>query len=253
MCKDHPKRYVDSFAVPQKGVQHRYPVEALARVIKQTGYNQFTFKSDQEAALLALKRAAVEDVRQQQPDFRVQSEESPTYASQSNAVVERCNWEVASLVRAYKSQVQALHGVVLDANHPILVWAVRYAGQMLSRAQRSTFDGKTAYELRRGKPYRRRLPPFGEAISFMRPGKHRAKLSDRFETGIYLGLVESSDEVGGCLQGPLDEMVAQWLEVRSSVDQSDKGTSVVLDPNGGADGLRRAQNLGGSCTFGSGG
>ena len=32
VVKDHAKRYVDSFAVPQKGVQHRYPVEALSKV-----------------------------------------------------------------------------------------------------------------------------------------------------------------------------------------------------------------------------
>ena len=49
----------------------------------------------------------------------------------------------------------------------MLVWAVRYAGQMLARSQRSTLDGKTAYELRKGKPYRRQLPPFGEAVAYM--------------------------------------------------------------------------------------
>ena len=99
------------------------------------------------------------------------------------------------MVRTFKHQVEALHGINLDANHPMLVWAVRYAGQILSRAQRSTLDGKTAYELRKGKPYRRKLPPFGEAVAYMKAGKRRAKLADRFFIGLYLGLVEASDEV----------------------------------------------------------
>ena len=42
VSKDHRKRYVDSFVVPKKGVQHRYPIEALANVLKHSGYNEFS-------------------------------------------------------------------------------------------------------------------------------------------------------------------------------------------------------------------
>ena len=48
-----------------------------------------------------------------------------------------------------------------------------------------------------GRPYRRRLPEFGELIMFLTVagGKHRRKLDERFHTGMYVGLIDRTDEV----------------------------------------------------------
>jgi len=78
-----------------------------------------------------------------------------------------------------------------------VVWAIRYAGQLLNRFQRAGDDGRTAFERRKGRPYRRRLPEFGELVMFLTvaDGKRRRELDERFRTGMYVGLLDRSDEV----------------------------------------------------------
>ena len=81
--------------------------------------------------------------------------------------------------------------MTFDLSHPIRKWAVEYAGQLLPRCLRSTKDGKTSYERRRGKTYKRRLPTFSEAVMYMavRKGAKRVrKCDDRWKTGIFVGL-----------------------------------------------------------------
>ena len=86
---------------------------------------------------------------------------------------------------------EALHGVKTTLEHPLRIWAIEYAGQMINRAQVSSKDGRTAYELRKGRPYRRPLPPFGEAVMYLKVAlnKRRRKYNDRFGTGIFVELI----------------------------------------------------------------
>ena len=67
----------------------------------------------------------------------------------------------------------------------------------MTRFQKSSKDGKTAWERRRGRPYKRRLPKFGEPVMFLRvpPTKRRNKYEDRFVTGVYCGLIDRSNMV----------------------------------------------------------
>ncbi len=52
-----------------------------------------------------------------------------------------------------------------------------------------------AFELRKGRCYRRRLPPFGEKAMYLEAGKLRSQLQDRWHEGIFLGVQDRSDEV----------------------------------------------------------
>ena len=70
-----------------------------------------------------------------------------------------------------------MHGMKTQPDHPLRVWAIEYAGQLLSRAQKSTRDGRTAWELRKGaRSYNRELPAFGEAIIFLKEPRRMMKL-----------------------------------------------------------------------------
>ena len=92
-----------------------------------------------------------------------------------------------------------MHGMKTQPDHPLRVWAIEYAGQLLSRAQKSTRDGRTAWELRKGgRSYNRELPAFGEAIIFLKVPRRMMKLpkfEDRWDTGVYVGLVEGTNEI----------------------------------------------------------
>ena len=81
----------------------------------------------------------------------------------------------------------------------MVVWLVRYVGQMLNRFRRGP-DCKTAYERWKGRAFQRKVPPFGEKILYQLPGvtsrSHRpTRVEPRREDGVYLGLNDRADEV----------------------------------------------------------
>ena len=149
-------------------------------------------KSDGEPAIVEMKREAVKRAREEVA-VEVIFEESHAYVSQTNGVIEQAVGAVEAKTRTLKFAVEEMHSVKLEPNSPVLTWAVSYAGQMISRAHRYSSDGRTAYELRKGKPYKRRLPIFGEKVLAMSLGKRRLKSEYRTFEAIYLGLAERSD------------------------------------------------------------
>ena len=56
--------------------------------------------------------------------------------------------------------------------HPVLPWLVKYSAAMVNRRRRGP-DGKTAYELRKGRKFARALPHLAEKILFMIPGPRK--------------------------------------------------------------------------------
>ena len=72
-------------------------------------------------------------------------EESPVGDSKKNGYIERAIWEVQSMVRTLVHQANEMHGAVFNVDHALIVWAVRYAGQVISCFQCASDDGKTAY------------------------------------------------------------------------------------------------------------
>ena len=55
-------------------------------------------------------------------------------------------------------------------------------------------DGKTAWEHRHGRPFKKRLASFGEAVDWLPGGKRQSRLPERWHRGIYYGIAETSDD-----------------------------------------------------------
>ena len=146
----------------------------MADAIVQSGLPKLILRTDNEPAILELKRAAVKLAREE-VSVEVIPEESTEYVSQTNGFVEQAVQAIERKVRTLKFSVEDLHGVTLPPNHPLLVWAVEYAGQIENRAHRYTGDGRTAFELRRGRAYKRALPVFGEKVAAIKLGKKKMK------------------------------------------------------------------------------
>eukprot|EP00971_Amphidinium_carterae_P145466 2882738-Amphidinium_carterae.1 len=71
---------------------------------------------------------------------------------------------------------------------------IRYAGQVINRCRRGV-DGKTAYELLKGRSFKRAIPPFAERIMYMIPQTgSTAHVDPRWDDGIYMGLSDRADE-----------------------------------------------------------
>ena len=192
VCKCLPDRWVSADAIPSKGTAEPYGAQRLAEEIVKSGFPRIILKSDGEPAIIEMKREAVKRAREEVA-VEVIFEESHAYVSQTNGVVEQAVGAIEAKTRTLKFATEELHGVKLEPNSPVLTWAVAYAGQMMSRAHRYSSDGRTAYELRKGKPYKRRLPVFGEKVLAMSLGKRRLKSEYRTFEAIYLGLAERSD------------------------------------------------------------
>ena len=163
VVKDSAYGVVDSQVVPNKGTKHPYPATMLAKAIERRGLPNIIFRSDQEPSIVELKRAAAVDLREKFGLY-VQPEESKVGDSKANGFIERAVWDIEGMIRTLVSQAAALHNTKIETTDDILTWAVRYAGQIITRARRSADDGLTAYQRVRGKEYAKRAARFGERV-----------------------------------------------------------------------------------------
>ena len=148
-------RWVTSDPVPAKGTSiHMHGARCLAEVIVQTGFPKLILKSDGEPAIKELKREAVKLAREE-VNIEVVMEESMEYVSETNGPVEQAVRAVEDKVRTLKFAVEEMHGVKIESDAPIFKWVVLYGGQIMSRAHRYEVAGRTAYERRKGQPYKR--------------------------------------------------------------------------------------------------
>ena len=131
------------------------------------------------------------------PTVEFVMEESPVEEHQSNGTIEVTVREIQKQVRVMKSALEERMKCEVPSRHPILAFLVEHAGKLMSRYQVGR-DGRTAYELHAGKPYRRQLVEFGERVYFMpiRPGGARqAKLDPKWQDATFIGIRDRSDEM----------------------------------------------------------
>ena len=151
------------------------------------------FKSDQEPAILALKR----DVAAGLKAVEFLPEESPVGEHACNGHVESAIRRIAAQIRCLKDVVEHRYKTKLSIRHPLMAWMVSHAAHLIGRFSVGK-DGRTPFELARGKPYRRKLIPFGETCHFMAvkgSGSRLNKLDTKWEKGIFAGILPRSDEV----------------------------------------------------------
>ena len=131
-------------------------VGKLVNDVIMSGVQTMVVKSDQEASIVDVKNALMRELRGFE-GLTMMPEESPVGASAANPVIERSVWEMQSTTRALVAYSEWVQGTVFEPGSAILMWTVEFSGQVVSRFQRSVSDGKTAYERRKLKSYRKRL------------------------------------------------------------------------------------------------
>ena len=188
--KFYKDRWVTSHVVEHKGADE-WATKVAAQDILLSGLKDFVYKSDGERSIVALKHEVVRKLRRDVGPIGVQFEESGVGESQGNAVVERAIWEIESMTRTLVHAAQDFHDVKLKLTHPVRIFAVECSAQLLNRAQRAVKDNRTAYELRKGRPYERKFPPFAEAVMYLRVGREEDEAEVR-------GHVEHRHLFGSC-------------------------------------------------------
>ena len=159
-----------------------------------SGFTEVLIRSDTEPSILALKESTATVLKL--AGVTIKAEESALYDSQSNGLAESAVKDAKDAVRTNLACLVRRFGQEFPGGHPVLSWLVKYSVAMVNRYRRGP-DGKTAYELRKGRKFARALPHFAEKILFMISGvtKSVARFEPRWEDGIFLGVSDQSDEL----------------------------------------------------------
>ena len=87
VVKDTYHKWPDSEIVPSKGPQHPYSVAAFVDILVNHGHSKYILKSDNEPAILELKRVAAAECRMNH-GHTIIFEESPVGEHQANGFIE---------------------------------------------------------------------------------------------------------------------------------------------------------------------
>ena len=190
--KDSKQRWYISEMVPAKGVQSPWSPRHLAKVLGATGHKRCIMRTDGEPPIVALKQEVARLLKDSH-GMEVVPERPGAGDSKSNGLAEHAVRECKAKVRTLRHALEQRIGMQIDAGHLVLAWLVRYAAASINRGRVGP-DGKTAYQLRYGKPFRQTLPEFGECVQYLPAGKRQSRLEDRYKKGIFLGVEDGTNE-----------------------------------------------------------
>ena len=188
---DGGHRALWALPVDHKGADD-YVVNWLVKKIEEAGYGgvPITIKTDQEPAIMALKRAVA--IRRQAVTTPI---ESPVRESKSNGAVERAVRTWQSQFRTLRHQLEANLDAKLEMSHPLVEWLVIWAADLLSRYVVRE-NGRTAYESVTGHRCKSPVFMFSETIMFrLAPDKSaRNKADSDWHVGVFIGIDSRSTE-----------------------------------------------------------
>ena len=178
------------------GVMSKEVTEPVVKLVKdildQSGYvgQKLSFKTDQEASIVALKRAvAAARVGETVPI------ESPVRASKSNGMMESAIGIWQGQVRTIKHYTEDRMKRRIEVGSVLYSWLVPFCAEVMNKFKVGA-DGRTAYERITEHKCKNAMIGFAEAVDFILEtdkGK-RHKADSRVQQGIFLGYVWRTTE-----------------------------------------------------------
>ena len=170
----------------------KYVVDWCTRKLDEAGYRgqRISLKSDEEPAIMALKRAIAAE--RSGPSALIAS---PVRESKSNGAVEKAIQSWQGQFRVIKHHLEhkfGLHakGEKLPISHPILGWMVVWAAELLMKFKKRSSDGRTAYESMTGHRCKHPVMEVGETLMFRtavnKTSRHKA--DEYWHEGMLLGM-----------------------------------------------------------------
>ena len=179
-------------ALPCKGPAHPWCVQALVRATVRTRDAEIILRSDNEPAILDLKRQAAAECRVKH-GMTVILDNTTEYDSQSNGLAELAVRDVKGVARSMRVALRELYKTEISSKHPVLPWLVSYATGQITRGQIGS-DGKTPHQRLKGRTIRKLLSVFAEHVLCLPIGKGASRLPERWSDGLFLGVFERSSE-----------------------------------------------------------
>ena len=182
-----------SYAVKSKGMAEKWVAEQMAEDIETIGLSEerIILKADQEASITEVQRA----VAKAREGYGTAIEQSKVGDSNTNGKIERAIQDLKGLVRTLRADLESKTGGKVHLDDPIVPWMVRHAGHLLTRC-RVRENGRTAFQMMKGRRSNAKLVPFGEAVLFKIPKTQRkvGDFEDRWEMGVWVGFMMRSGE-----------------------------------------------------------
>ncbi len=186
-------RSVWTYAVESKGASENWLGEQILEDFDTIGLTneRLIIKADQEPAITEVQRMLVKS----RAGHGTAMEQSRVGDSNSNGRVERAVQDVKGLVRTYRAALEENIGEKINLSDSIVPWMVRHAGHIITRC-RIRENGRTAFQMMKGRRSTAKLVPFGECILFKIPKtQHKVgDFEDRWEAGVWVGFIMRSGE-----------------------------------------------------------
>ena len=206
-------------------------LQASVRAIVATGDVKTILLSDNEPAILDLKRQAAAEFRVRH-GMTVIIDDTIEYESQDNGLAQMPVCEVKGVARSVRVALGELYQEDIGSKHPVLPWLVAYAGGQITRGQIGD-DGLTPHQSLKGRAFRKLQPAFAESVLYLPIGKRACRLPERWSDGLFLVVVERSSEF--CMGTVLGVVRARSLrsrpvDERAHVELLDKLVGVPWQP-----------------------
>lgn len=172
----------------KKGSQDSYVVSAVAHRMDHLGYGETIFKVGPEPSTVDVQRAVLA-ARKKTTIPR----QSPKDSKGSIGGAEGADKQIEASFRTTLGSLES-HVGEIDLDHTAISWMVRHIGWVMDRFQPHASDGKTTYYRMTGKEYKGQVVEFGEVCKFHVEGRKHEKAEQRWETGVFVGKSEESDQ-----------------------------------------------------------
>ena len=153
---------------------------------------RLVLKSDQEPSIVDVMK---EIQKARECEYGSAMDNSRVGDSDSNGTIESAIGSVEGVARTLRIALEEKVGQRLLATDPIIPWLIRHAGHIITRCWVRP-NGKTAYQMIKGRRSNAQLKEFGESVWFRIPETKQmpGKFEARWEEGIYLGFVIRTGE-----------------------------------------------------------
>ena len=197
IMKDRATGAIFSDVVQEKGAQSKTVDTAVDHLV-WLGHPKIKLRSDGERAIKALLDKVSDELKTK--GLHVVPDTTPVGDSQAGGMQESAVMEFKVKCRTLWFQACELHfgpgqGAGRHGVQRLLPWCIQYAGQLITRTRKDA-NGLTAWTKITGRrEFVRPLIPWGEKVQYIAGGgKAKPGVSPKWSEGIFLGLVDRSNE-----------------------------------------------------------
>ena len=186
-------RSVWAYAVESKGASEAWLEDQILEDFDTIGLTdeRLIIKADQEPSITEMQKMLVKA----RAGHGTAVEQSRVGDSNSNGKVERTVQDVKGLIRTHRAALEENIGEKINLTDPIVPWMIRHAGHLITRV-RVRENGKTSFQVMKGRRSTAKLVPFGECVLLKIPKTNHkvGDFEDRWEAGIWVGFMMRSGE-----------------------------------------------------------